>query len=205
MGKDGLQKVDVGHNSVDHKLLQGGLYAPDGGGTVLGVDDQLGQQRVVEMGHLTACCEARIDPDAGAARLDKLQELAGARQKSAGRVFGVDAALDGMAALAEMDLFEGEALPACDADLPVDQVQAGDQLGDRMLDLQAGVHLEEIEFVRVGVDDELDGAGVVIIDGFCRGDRSISHLLPQLRREQRRGRLFDDLLMPSLDGAFPLE
>ena len=34
-----------------------------------------------------------------------------------------------------------------DAQLPFDQVEAGDHLGHRMLDLQAGVHLHEIEGV----------------------------------------------------------
>ena len=45
----------------------------------------------------------------------------------------------------------------------MDQVEAGDEFGDGMLDLEAGVHLEEVE--RFGgssraVDEELDGAGV---------------------------------------------
>ena len=35
-----------------------------------------------------------------------------------------------------------------DADLFLDDVDAGDFLGDRMLDLDAGVHLDEIEFAR---------------------------------------------------------
>ena len=34
-----------------------------------------------------------------------------------------------------------------DAQLPFHQVEAGDRLGDRMLDLQAGVHLHEPDAV----------------------------------------------------------
>ena len=36
-----------------------------------------------------------------------------------------------------------------DAELQFDQVEPGDQLGDRMLDLEAGVHLEERRTVPV--------------------------------------------------------
>ena len=43
-------------------------------------------------------------------------------------------------------------------ELPFDQVLAGDHLGHGMLDLQAGVHLHEVEGA-VLVGDELDGAG----------------------------------------------
>ena len=39
----------------------------------------------------------------------------------------------------------GELLAGGDADHLLDQVDAGDQLGDRMLDLQARVHLQEEE------------------------------------------------------------
>jgi hypothetical protein len=36
-------------------------------------------------------------------------------------------------------------LAAGDPHLPVDQVEPGHQLGHRVLDLEAGVHLEEVE------------------------------------------------------------
>ena len=48
-----------------------------------------------------------------------------------------------------------------DADLLAHQVDAGDQFGHRMLDLDAGVDLDEVEVV-VLVDQELAGAGVVV-------------------------------------------
>ena len=42
-------------------------------------------------------------------------------------------------------LREGQLLAGGDADHLLDQVEAGDQLGDRVLDLQARVHLQEVE------------------------------------------------------------
>ena len=40
-------------------------------------------------------------------------------------------------------LGKAKRLSRCDAELELDQVQAGDRLGHRMLDLQAGVDLQE--------------------------------------------------------------
>ena len=59
-------------------------------------------------------------------------------------------------------LLERQRLAGGDADLRLDQVDAGDHFRDRMLDLDAGVHLDEVE-VALLVDDELDGAGVVVV------------------------------------------
>ena len=50
-----------------------------------------------------------------------------------------------------------------------------DHLGDRVLDLQAGVHLEEEELAVL--IDELDGAGVVVADGLGGLDRGLAHRL----------------------------
>src|SRR4051794_33406032 len=54
-------------------------------------------------------------------------------------------------------LREGERVPRRDGQLLSDEVAAGDHLGDRMLDLDAGVHLDEEEVAVIGVVEELDG------------------------------------------------
>ena len=69
-----------------------------------------------------------------------------------------------------------EPLAARDPDLPLHEVDAGHHLGDRMLDLQPRVHLEEVERA-VLVEQELDRAGVGVADGARdrgrrRGDRA---------------------------------
>ncbi len=43
-------------------------------------------------------------------------------------------------------------------DHPFDEVDAEDSFRDGMLDLEAGIDLEEIEFLALGIVDELDGA-----------------------------------------------
>ena len=87
------------------------------------------------------------------------------------------------------------------ADHQLDEIEAGDQLRHRMLDLQPRVHLEEVE-IAILVDDELDGAGAVVADGLCQRDRLLAHRLARFRIEERRRRLLDHLLMAALDRAF---
>src|SRR5206468_1590507 len=60
---------------------------------------------------------------------------------------------------------ERERLAPRNANLPLHEIDAGHHLGDRMLDLQPRVHLEEIE-AAVFVEQELDGARVRVADPF---------------------------------------
>src|SRR6266498_2229224 len=99
---------------------------------------------------------------------------------------------------------EIQALAARDPDLPAHQIDAGHHFGDWMLDLQSGVHLQEIK-PAVLVEKELDCAGIGIADrAGDRGGRR-GHLAAQRRRHRRRRRFFDDLLMTSLDRTLPLD
>jgi hypothetical protein len=81
------------------------------------------------------------------------------------RVLGVDAALDGVAALAQVGLREGQRLALRDRDLQLHEVEPGHHLRHRVLDLQARVHLEEVG-LRSCVHQELEGARVRVA-GLC--------------------------------------
>ena len=87
-----------------------------------------------------------------------------------------------------------------DAQLPLDQVEAGDHLGDRMLDLQPRVHLHEIERA-VLLGDELDGAGADIADRLGRGRRGVAHRAPAGLVHSGRRRLLEHFLMPPLHAS----
>ena len=89
--------------------------------------------------------------------------------------------------------------------LPFDEVDAGDQLGDRMLDLQAGVHLEEVRAVASLIHDELDRAGRIVADGAAELERGVVELLRDLVGQVRRRRLLEHLLVVALDRAVALE
>ena len=102
-------------------------------------------------------------------------------------------------AAVDLVLRHRQRLAAGDADLPLDEVDAGDHLGDRVLDLEAGVHLEEEELAVLV--DELDGAGVVVADGLGGLDGGLAHGLLDAVGQSRRGGLLDELLVAALRRA----
>ena len=118
-------------------------------------------------------------------------------------VLGVDAALEGVAGQDDVLLGEGEGLARGHVDLLLDEVAAAHELGDPVLHLDPGVHLHEV-VVAVGVEQELDGARVHVLDGGRGLDRRPPHAAAQLLREDGRGRLLDELLVAALDRALAL-
>jgi hypothetical protein len=101
-------------------------------------------------------------------------------------------------------LLQAQRLAAGDADHLGHQVDAGDHLGHRMLDLNAGVHLDEVEAVGVVVIEIFDRAGAA--NSRPRGSAHTA-LRTALAHPvgQRRGRLFPDLLAAALQRAFAFE
>ena len=96
-----------------------------------------------------------------------------------------------------------ELLAGGDPDHLLDEIDAGDEFGHRMLDLEPRIHLQEIE-APVLPGDELDGAGAVVADRLGERDRLLAHLGARLRVEQRARRFLDDLLVAALDRALAL-
>src|SRR6201999_533856 len=100
-----------------------------------------------------------VQPDPGPGR--QLPGPDGARrgQEVPGRVLGIDAELDRVAAGRRVVV--PDRVPLGDAEHLPDQVQAGDLLADRVLDLQPGVDLEEADRA-VARDQELAGPGALV-------------------------------------------
>jgi hypothetical protein len=67
----------------------------------------------------------------------------------------------------------------------LDQVDAGDQLGHRVLDLKPRVHFQEVE-VAVLVDDEFHRAGRLVVHGLGQRHRLLAHGLAR-RFASRKG------------------
>ena len=89
-----------------------------------------------------------------------------------------------------------------DADLFVDEVDAGDRLGDRMLDLEPRIHLDEEELAVLV--EELDRAGARVAElGDGVGDHPADPR-PLLRADGRGGRFFPHLLVAPLQRAVAL-
>ena len=189
--------------AADVEAVQRRAEALRGLRAIRAVGAHLGDQRVVEQRDVAALDDARIDPDALARGLQVALEPTGRGQKAARRVLGVDPGLDRPAVLPDVVLGQRERLPGRDAQHLLDQIEAGCELGHRVLDLEARVHLEEIE-AALGVDDALDRAGRAVADRARERHRLLAHRAPRRRVEERARRLLDHLLMAALDRAFAL-
>ena len=91
-----------------------------------------------------------------------------------------------------------------DQDLRADDVDAGDHLGDRVLDLHARIDLDEEPLARIHVDEKLDRAGVVVAGCARKLDGGIRELAADLSVEIHGGRDFYNLLMTPLNRAVAL-
>ncbi len=116
-----------------------------------------------------------------------------------GRVLGVDADLDRVPEAPDVLLAQPERLPGCDPDLPGDEVEAGHQLRDGVLHLEPRVHLEEVELPVL--EQELDGAGVLVAARPGDPHRRLAHGLTDVVGEVGGRALLDELLVAPLGGA----
>ena len=130
---------------------------------------------------------------------------AGVGEEIVVRVLGVHAAFHGRAAPGDVLLPERQGRAGGDLDLQAHQVEPGHQFGHRVLHLQAGVHLEEVE-AAVGIHQEFHRAGVVVARRARGADRGLPHLVAHfgMLRDQRRRALLDHLLMAALNRALAL-
>ena len=92
-------------------------------------------------------------------------------------------------------------MACCDGDLQFDEIEAGDLLGDGMLDLKARIHFEEVE-IEIGVDEKFDGACVGVAACAREAHGGFAHFFAQVGRHDRRWSFFDHFLVAALDGAF---
>ena len=83
-----------------------------------------------------------------------------------------------MAAQHDVALAEAQLLARGDADLLLHDVDAGDHFGDRMLDLHARVHLDEVELAVLV--QELERAGAAVADLAAGFGAALADLVDQL-------------------------
>ena len=210
--QDGLQEGDVGGHPADAELGEGPARPGHGGRVLAAAAGQLDQHRVEVRADLGAGVDgAAVEPDAGAAGRTVAGDLADVGPEAVGRVLRGDAALQGGAL--ELDRLLGEAkvregLAGGDAQLRLDEVDVGDFLGDRVLDLDARVHFDEDVLAGPlphGVDEEFHGAGVDVVQRLGELHGVAVQRLPDAFVEVRRRGDLDDLLVAALDGAVTLE
>ena len=165
--------------------------------------DDLGEQRVVARADLVAGLDPRIDADARPGRPAQLQHTTGPGQEAGVGVLGVQANLDRVAAQHEVALADAERRSGGDLELAARDVDRGHGLGDRMLDLDPRVHLEE-GVAAVGLEQELGGAGADVSDLGRKAQGGGAQLGAQLLADPGGGRLLEHLLVTPLDRAVAL-
>ena len=125
---------------------------------------------------------------------------AGRGRRTVGDVLGVDAALDRVAAKPTSLLANDSGSPPAIAQLLADQVAPGDHLGDRVLDLDAGVDLEE-----AGSPLSASTRNSTVPRCGSRAPRRTSTAAAERvagsRGQRRRRRLLDHLLVAALERA----
>ena len=198
------QQVAVGGDPVEPGARQG-CREPTGGLLAGGaVSHDLGQHRVVVDADHRPGSDTAVDADAVDGRELEPVQRPGRRQEPTGRVLGVHARLHGVPGQVGVEDRRGQRLPPGDEQLQRDEVQAGHQLGHRVLDLQPGVHLQEGRSPVQG-QHELDGPGAGVADGLRRRDRRVAQAGAQGGVDGGGGRLLQHLLMAALHRAVPLE
>ncbi len=188
------EQVPVGDRAVDRRPFQGAGEAADGLRAGGRVGDRLGEHRVVVDADVVAVGAAGVQADAVGD--GEAVQAAGLRGPAVRRVLGVQAGLDGVAPRGRGVGLQGVALG--DPQLEGDEVDAEDRLRDRVLHLEAGVHLQEVR-PAVGVHQELDGPGADVGDGAGRADGRLAQLGVEPGAQARRRRLLDHLLVAALE------
>ncbi len=192
-----VERQRRGH-AVDLELAERAPGPLDRLPPVAAADDQLREQRVEVLADLRALLDARVQAHARTRRGTPHGHDAGGREEAAARVLAVDAELEGVPA--HLGVAVAELLAVGDPEHLADQVDAGDLLGDRVLDLEPGVDLQERDRP-VLPDQELAGARADVaglLEDRLRG--AVQLLSLRLRQVRRRGFL-DQLLVAPLERA----
>ena len=165
--------------------------------------DHLGQQRVVARADRVARVARGVDADAAPGRgLEPAQRAVAGQQRAVRpQGLGVDPGLHGHPARRRVQGQRGEGGAVGDAQPELDQVQPGDLFGDRVLDLQPGVDLEEGDLVVL--DQELGGGQARVAGRADQGRRGRGQPGADLPGQRRRGDL-DQLLPAPLQAAVPV-
>ena len=209
---DVLEELQVGGDAANAELAQRAVHARARLVRRVAPGRHLHQQRIVPgRDHRAGIGRAAVEADAEAGRAAIDGDAAVVGREAVLRILRGDAALHGMAV--QFDVFlarhvavlVADAPPLGEADLRLDDVDAGHLLGDGVLDLDARVHLDEIEGVGVGVHEELHRAGMGVLGGTGELEGRVAQLgSARVGKIGCRGAL-DHLLVAPLHRAVALE
>ena len=190
-------ETEVRLDAVEAGLVEGVEEPVERGPSIHTGDDHLRQQRVVRRGDLGSGGDPAVHARAGRG-LHQCHEP-GARV--AGGVLGVDPGLNRVPPRGGRRKLEHVRVTERQAEHPIHQVDPERLLGDRVLDLEARVELDEVGLLALGVVDVLDRAGGAVARGGRERARPFGDAPADRVGQRRSGRLLDHLLMPALVAA----
>src|SRR5262249_8770329 len=145
VGEDAALQGDRRLGTFDHELVQGPEQRSDREVSARAVDEELADHRIVVRRNPISTVAVAVEPDPRSAGRNEELDLAPAGLEIAVRILGVDPALDRVPAELDVGLSERNPLAGGDQDLLLDEIEPGDELGDGVLHLDAGVDLDEVE------------------------------------------------------------
>ena len=166
--------------------------------------DHLGEHRVVERTDNRSVVVAAVDAHAGGLRHSKPVQRAARRDETGDDILRVETGLDRTPDDCGVHGGVGQPGTLRNLDLQPDEIETGDHLRDRVLDLEPGVDLEQEERA-LGVHHELDRPRPDVAERRTRSSSSSAERLALGRRDHRRWRFLDDLLVTALDRTLALE
>ena len=205
------QEGKVRFDAADAELLQAPLHPPGGVDETSSARGHLDQERIVI--RRDDCpregCPG-VESDSHAAGRTIVPDAAVVRHEVVRGILGRDAALQGKAgrlhgrlrSQADLGIGKGESLG--DEDLRFDDIDAGHLFGDRVLDLDPRIDLDEVELSRFGIDQEFDRSGVLVAEVAADGQGCLTQLVADRRIKEWSRCDLDNLLMASLDRAVAL-
>jgi len=206
-----FEEGDVGFYAAHAEFAQRARHAVDGFVESQSRRDEFYEEGI-EIGSDDGAAEGgatvEADAEAGGGTIGRQAAVIGDEMVLG--VFGGDAALDGVAARfdfvlrGDVDRRLVKLMALRDEDLGLDDIESGDDFGDGVLDLDAGVDLDEIEFVAVEIKKEFDGAGVAISRGGAQAHGGLADAFADAARQVDAGGDFDDFLVAALDRAVAL-
>ena len=212
VGDQRFKEGEVGLDAANAEFPQRPLHAPGG---LLGCrrpGGDLFQQRIVERGDVGAReGGAAVEPDAEAGSAAIGGQAAVVGREVVFGILGRDPALQGMAVAANRLLRRHRSAAAADlhslhdADLRLDQIDAGDDFGDGVLDLDARIDLDEVEIATLGIHQELDRAGAHVVRRPGEAHRRVAQRLALGLAQIGSRRALDHLLVAALHRAVPLK
>src|SRR5262249_15607421 len=135
---------DCGPHSLQHKHVESAIHAPNRFIARGSMHDQLCNQRVVVWRNHVLCICRSVDSNSPSSARMPGRDLSWRRLVSH-RILSVDPAFKSVSAKLNVALSVGKSLTGSNEDLISDDIQPGDQLRDRMLHLNPGIHLHKIK------------------------------------------------------------